>query len=361
LSVKGLSVAKLPLTDKTVDYHESVQPLVVGNLMKSDTHLEARKRLAWVQLYEETHDAGVVCNRCGISRPTLRLWLKRYQQFGEAGLQSQSRRPHRSPAVKVTPEYEQWILDLRKRRLGARRIQSELLRLHKVKVSTATIHKVLKRHNISPLRRKRRDRSKRYSRAVPGDRVQVDNMKIQADLFQYTAVDDCTRLRVLALYPSKSAQSSVEFLNQIIKGFPFPVQRIQTDRGPEFFAYEFQDHLRDLHIKFRPNRPASPQLNGKVERSQRTDLDEFYQTIDRDVPDLAERLKVWEIYYNHERPHSSLGNKTPWEKWLELADTVPTPEQVYGNFDVTKEQTQSINYATEMEVRRVRATAKPRQ
>jgi len=186
---------------------------------------------------------------------------------------------------------------------------------------------------------------------VPGDRVQVDNRKIRDGLFQYTAVDDCTRLRVLVLYPSRTAQNSVDFLDHILKGFPFPVQRIQTDRGQEFLAYEFQDRLHDLHIKFRPN--------GTVERSQRTDLDEFYQTVDLNAPDLAERLKVWETYYNRERPHGSLGNKTPWEKWLELADTVPTHEHVFASFDVAKEQTQAINYAIEMELRRIWAMAKP--
>jgi transposase InsO family protein len=45
---------------------------------------------------------------------------------------------------------------------------------------------------------------------------------------------------------------------------PFPVQRVRTDRGQEFFAYEVQDRLRDRRIEFRPNRPRAPHLNGKV-------------------------------------------------------------------------------------------------
>lgn len=56
---------------------------------------------------------------------------------------------------------------------------------------------------------------------------------------------------------------------------PFPIQRIQTDRGNEFFAYKVQELLMEWGIKFRPNKPASPHLNGKVERSQKTDLAEF--------------------------------------------------------------------------------------
>lgn len=61
---------------------------------------------------------------------------------------------------------------------------------------------------------------------------------------------------------------------------PFPIQRIQTDRGQEFFAYAVQERLMSWAIKFRPIKPYSPYLNGKVERSQRTDLDEFWSSID---------------------------------------------------------------------------------
>ena len=67
---------------------------------------EKQQRLTWIRLYEETGDAGLTCRRCGISRPTLRKWWIRYQADGEAGLVSQSRRPHHSPTTKVIPEYE---------------------------------------------------------------------------------------------------------------------------------------------------------------------------------------------------------------------------------------------------------------
>ena len=49
--------------------------------------MDARTRLGWVRLYEEAGDAGLVCRRCGISRPTLRKWWRRYRAEGEAGLQ----------------------------------------------------------------------------------------------------------------------------------------------------------------------------------------------------------------------------------------------------------------------------------
>jgi transposase-like protein len=146
---------------------------------------DIRKRLRWVQLYEEIGDSGVVCLRCGISRPTLRKWWFRYQEDGEAGLKDESRRPKSSPAKKVLPVHEQLIADLRKRKLGHRRIQNELRRLHEISLSTATIHKVLQRIGKPKLNHKRAYRKQviRYSRPIPGDRVQMDVCKIAPGIY----------------------------------------------------------------------------------------------------------------------------------------------------------------------------------
>jgi transposase-like protein len=68
-----------------------------------DKHVKTR--LKWIELYLETRDAGHVCRRCGISRPTLRKWYERYLQKGLNGLIEYSRRPHSSPPSKnnLTP------------------------------------------------------------------------------------------------------------------------------------------------------------------------------------------------------------------------------------------------------------------
>ncbi len=180
-----------------------------------------------------------------------------------------SRAPHKAPSPKVTELYEKLILELRRdRNLGAKRIQAELLRHHNWRVSTATIWKVLARHQVPPLRRHRTPQAPiRYSRSVPGERIQVDTMKIAPGIYQYTAIDDCTRFRVLGIYSRRTARNSVRFLEErMIDEFPFPIQRIQSDRGAEFFGLEFQQAMRPNSIKFRPIRPRSPHLNRKVER-----------------------------------------------------------------------------------------------
>ena len=76
--------------------------------------LKARWR--WVEMYERTQNAALTCRRCGIAKATLLKWRRRYQGQGEAGLCSQSRRPHKLRERKVTPEHEALILELRRTR-----------------------------------------------------------------------------------------------------------------------------------------------------------------------------------------------------------------------------------------------------
>lgn len=82
----------------------------------------------------------------------------------------------------------------KERNLGVRRLQTELLALHEIRLSITKIHKVLTTNavkNIVTLKRKKK--YKRYARPIPGDRVQIDTCKIAPGIYQYTAVDDCTR------------------------------------------------------------------------------------------------------------------------------------------------------------------------
>lgn len=85
----------------------------------------------------------------------------------------------------------------------------------------------------------------RYSKEVPGERVQLDVMKIRNGAYQFTAIDDCTRLRTIRVYPNKKTESTIHFLGEILNTFSFPVQRIQTDWGTELFNYDFQYELHD--------------------------------------------------------------------------------------------------------------------
>lgn len=141
---------------------------------------EIQQRLTWVKLYEETKDAGFVCRRCGISRPTRRKWWKRYQSDGIDGLKSHNKRPHKPPNQKISATVESLILKLRStRNLGARRLQSELFRLHNISLSVVSVHKVLAKHKVPPVKKFRRKAEYiRYERPLPGNRIQMDTCKL---------------------------------------------------------------------------------------------------------------------------------------------------------------------------------------
>lgn len=318
---------------------------------------KAKFRLNWIKAFEETGDAGHVCRRYNISRPTLSKWIKRFNIDGISGLEECSKRPKSSPNKKRNKEIELQILELRStRNIGARRIQTELIRLHGYKLSLSTIHKALKELDVKPIVKLRRKKIfKRYARPIPGDRVQIDTCKIAPGIYQYTAIDDCSRWRVLEIYDRRTAKNTLRFIEKMVEEFPFPIQRIQCDRGLEFFAEKVQKMFMKYGIKFRPVKPRSPHLNGKVERSQKTDLEEFYaiQSLENFV-ELKNELSCWQFYYNWQRPHGSIGGYPPIKVVSDLLDKTPLQEEISAKYDPSNEKIQYANYYIESQMRKLK-------
>ncbi len=134
----------------------------------------------------------------------------------------------------------------------------------------------------------------------------------------------------------------------------FPGQRIQTDRGTEFFAYAEQKRLMEYNVKFRPIRPGAPHLDGMVERSQKTDKIEFYALQDLDDPELDDRLAEWQLRYNWHRPHATLGGKTPLVAACRRFDSTPFWHDVYAHYDPTNERLKERNYQLGLRLRKLK-------
>ena len=96
--------------------------------------------------------------------------------------------------------------------------------------------------------------------------------------FQYTAINDSTRIRALKIYERHTQQNAIDFADYVISKFPFRINTIRTDNGHEFQA-KFHWHLEDIGIRHAYIKPRTPRLNGKVERSHGTDQQEFYQLL----------------------------------------------------------------------------------
>jgi transposase InsO family protein len=210
--------------------------------------------------------------------------------------------------------------------LGQLRISWYLQRYHGIKISPGAVRNVLVKHGINRLPKNQRKRTiesryKRYEKQVPGHRIQVDvkflnfigkdGRKLRR--FQYTAIDDSTRIRALKVYSKHTQINAINFIDYVINKFPFRIHTIQTDNGHEFQA-KFHWHVEDLGIRHVYIKPAMPHLNGKVERSHGIDKEEFYQLLNyKSDIDLDKKISAWKNFYNYQRPHSSLQGKTPYE------------------------------------------------
>ncbi|HEY4244830.1 MAG TPA: IS481 family transposase [Kofleriaceae bacterium] len=277
-------------------------------------------------------NVSATCRHFGISRPKFYKWKKRFEELGAAGLADRPRIPHCSP--NATPkDVVSKVLYLRQNyHFGAGRIRDYLKRFHRIRIAAATVQGLLHKHGLGKLPANQKHqphgkRWKRYEKPMPGHRIQMDVKFLERipgtrkRLYQFTAIDDCTRIRVLKIYDACNQGTAVAFTDEVLRRLPFRVHVVQTDNGAEFQS-KFHWHLEELDIKHVYIRPRTPRLNGKVERSHRIDNEEFYRLLDKDeVSDdihlFNKKVREWENYYNHNRPHGALDGKTPFERFAE--------------------------------------------
>jgi len=292
--------------------------------MSTADEREIRRKLKVLRHAEQSGNTAKTCRYFGVSRSTFYRWQRRYKKFGEAGLKNEKPIPI-NPANKTPDEIEEKVLYLRKKyHLGPIRIVWYLARYHGIRISDASVYRILKRNGVSRLPRGTRMRkvhTKRYNKQVPGHHIQMDVKFLtfkgkrgeKVRRFQYTAIDDATRVRALKVYEKHTQANAIDFVNHIIEKFPFRIREIRTDNGHEFQA-KFHWHVEDLGIRHAYIRKGTPQLNGKVERSHRSDQQEFYQLLSyKGDVDLVAKLNEWENFYNFHRPHGAFAGKTPYE------------------------------------------------
>jgi transposase InsO family protein len=291
---------------------------------KSPYRGKVRERLA-VLAYVKVHGVAPAAQRFGLDRKTVRTWRDRYRGHGESGLVPRypTRRPRRIPA-----ETGALIAHARTEcRYGACRTRLWLIRVHERRVATKTITRICEDLGLPPLQRVKRRRGPRqltlFEKPHPGDSVQVDVKVVKlagTKAYQYTALDDCTRLRVLRLYRRQNQVSSLEFFAEVRNAFPFPIRQLQNDNGSEF-PLAFSLSVQEAGVRHRYIRPRRPQQNGKVERSHRIDNEEFWGRHEfAGFEEAAQAVRDWEHVYNYLRFSMALHGRTPAEK---LAAVLP--------------------------------------
>jgi transposase InsO family protein len=289
--------------------------------------LRVRERLAVLE-YANDHGIRATARRFGLNRKTVKSWCNRYRAAGVEGLVP--RYPRRRPR-RVSSEIVELIAYARRElRYGSSRTKLWLKRVHHRQAAIWTIQRVFRDIGVPRLQRARQRKPRQlklFEKEKPGDSVQVDVKVVKigrSKAFQYTAIDDHSRYRVLKLYPRLNQHSSVDFLGELQRSFPFPIRRLQCDNGTEF-PLAFSLAVQEAGIRHRYIRPRRPQQNGKVERSHRIDAEEFWaRNSFTNFTTAAVALKEWERVYNFERFSMALNGYTPFEKLSSSIDADET-------------------------------------
>jgi len=270
----------------------------------------------------------------GVSRATAYKWLARYRAQGQAGLADRPSRPHRCPHALTAAQVRRVLAARRRHRQGPHRLAWQL------GMARSTIYGVLRRHGMSRLAHT--DRSSgavvRYERERPGELVHLDVKKlgripdggghrihgraaatrgrgIGYD-YVHSAVDDRSRVAFSQVLPDETGATSARFLVEAAGFFAehgIRIERVLTDNAKAYAdSLLFAETAAGLGIRLKRTRPYRPQTNGKVERFNKTLLDEWaYARLYRSNTERRRALARWLRFYNHRRPHTSLDGLTP--------------------------------------------------
>ena len=282
-----------------------------------------RLRLKLMDAYRamEPKNVRYLCRLFGIHHSTFYRLKRQYDGKNLASIKYKSRRPKRLSSIdwKVVAEVCEW------KRANPRKSQyylfNEWLRAGRTPpCSPKTIYNWWKRRQLIITRcRRKRAKLKLFNKAkLPGELVQIDTKFLPRKKYQYTAIDVVSKWRYLKVYSRLTQESSIDFVSKLLikaKERGININLIQTDNGHEFQS-EFEKYLKSLGITLQHTWIHTPDQNGVVERSHRTDEEEFYQETEIDYTNLEEintKLKIWLEYYNTKRLHFSLNYLTPEE------------------------------------------------
>jgi putative transposase len=298
----------------------------------------AKRRYKVIIWYQEHGDkVRLTARHFGFSPDTISRWVQAYEKDGLAGLELKSRRPRRVRQPQTPTAIVLRIQALREQypRWGREKLRVLLAR-EGIILCGKSIDRVIQRLKArgvlrEPVRSRRRvkwhhERLRRPPELVvnhPGALVQMDTKQIVGQgktVYQFGAVDYFTRKRIVALSSHLTSMQGAAFLRQVVDQFPFHIEAVQSDGGSEFLK-DFEPAVEELKLTHYFNRPNYPQGNGCIERSFRTDEEEFYQVeeLPADLGGQEAALLHWNEVYQTVRPHQALGYKTPdqfYQDWL---------------------------------------------
>ena len=302
--------------------------------MHGNAPMTPRGRMIMIERIASGRPVAHVAAEMGVSRKTADKWWRRWLAEGDAGLEDRSSRPYRCPH-QTSPRLEARIVRIRQRRkLGPARIASI------VGMPASTVHRVLCRHGLHRLSWMDRPTGqviRRIHTDRPGELVHVDVKKLgrippgggwrmrgreHAEHhtkhrvgydYVHSAIDAHSRLAFTKILPNEQGPTCAAFWEQARTFFAehdITIEAVLTDNARNYLGRHFSAALDG--IEHRRIRKRRPQTNGKVERFNRTLLDEWaYARLYTSNSQRARALDRYLHLYNHHRGHTALGGDPP--------------------------------------------------
>jgi transposase InsO family protein len=306
---------------------------------------------------QELGNVSQACREAGISRSLFYRWRKRYLAYGPEGLHPRrtAARRGRPSTVPVAVERAVLAMALAWPTWGPARLSAQLTRPEHggYRVAPATVHRLLRRAGLGTRlerlavlehhsaraagllteRTRRRlwhvqhGRTQHVHATTPGELVCFDTfyigkLKGVGKIWQYTACDAACSYAAARLSTEFSAEAAAQFLREVVTHFAQagrPVQRVLSDRGPEYRG-AFDQVCRELGLRHTRTKPRHAWTNGFVERLQGTILHELWRVEFRrrfftSIRTMQEVLDYYLHFYNWRRPHTGyrLQGRTPVE------------------------------------------------
>jgi len=281
---------------------------------------------------------GEAAKAASVSAATVYKWLRRFREEGPPGLEDRTSAPHRRPRALPRSQVRRILASRRRLKVGPHRLGPALGH------PRSTVYGVLRRAGLSRLDHLDRPTAVpvRYERAHPGELVHVDVKKLGRIRpgggwkmrgrstktrharslgrigydYLHAAVDDHSRYAYVEVHPDERGPTCAGFLSRAAEhfaGLGVGVEAVMTDQAMNYvLSKDFQQALAAIGARHLVTRPYRPQTNGKVERFNRTLLDEWaYVRLYRSNQARLDALQRWVRTYNSRRPHTALGGRPP--------------------------------------------------
>ncbi len=270
-----------------------------------------------------------------ISIRVFNKWKCRYEYNGIQGLIRSKPWPKHWTAYNITPEETEEIvafLAMKYKQEWPANLKIRLDEKYGIHLNQSTVYKILKRRNVRYYNayQKEKKTRKMYSLEIPWMEIQVDTwypFGRHRNFVIYSWIDDCTRRVYSKAYEHANIVNTKDFMNELIRRFPFAIISIRTDQWREF-SKTITGYLEGLHINHIKNEPYHPEHNGKIERYHFTES--MWEV--RNWPYLINieeanyMLRNWLSYYNYCRPHTGIGmgKLSPHAKYLQFIQKMGT-------------------------------------